>query len=265
MNLNSSPIFIHSNIARGHFAAKMLGASIVPGMIQESVIKFLSEIASQSNSDLIFPAFNYDYGRKRVFDVRNDPVQVGALPEWVRSTQEYRRTEVPFFSFLSKIDLGIATDKLINPFGVLSGFQWLVDNDATFLLFGTDLRSFTFIHYVEEHCGELLYRYKKNFPGTIVSNGLSRSCEFEMHVRPLGVYMDYDWPRLDSELRELKIIKCFNGSPYILYLKARDILEFWGNRISDDPLYLLDSKSRAEFFSATAGCTKKVRLEEYEP
>lgn len=261
---SNGPVFVHSDTGRGLLAAKRTGAVIETGQVQISLLNFLASLAPDGDASLVFPAFNYDYGRTRSFDIEKDPVQVGALPEWIRLNRDFHRSGVPFFSFLSRTDLNLPRSDMINPFDSTSGFHWLVKEDATFLFFGAAFRTLTFIHYIEEMSGTPLYRYEKRFPGCIIRNGQSRPCDFTMHVRPMGVHMDYDWGRLEQELLEASILKLSDRSPDIKWVRARTILEFWGNKISDDPFYLLDDNSRQHFVKATHGGENRVKLEGYE-
>lgn len=260
----AKPMFVHSDIGRGMIAAKRAGAKINPRAVQRSLIDFLAAQVDDGTNDLIFPAFNYEYGSKRVFHVESDPVQVGALPEWMRQQGEMRRTHFPFFSVLSVCDLGLKTDGQINPFGDASAFQWLVDHDATLVLLGAPLRTLTFIHYVEEMSGGPIYRYDKSFPGHIVSGGLTVPCSFSMHVRPKDVHLDYDWPGIEADLRARGLLHFSDTAPGLQWLNARELLEYWGNQIAADPFHLLDAPSRAFFTKATEGGRNRVRKEDFE-
>lgn len=260
----TKPMFVHSDIGAGMILAKRAGARIDPRAVQRSLIDFLETSVASSTSSLVFPAFNYDYGSKRVFDVDTDPVQVGALPEWVRQQSGTHRSKVPFFSVLSGYDLGLKTKGLINPFGGASVFQWLVDNDATITLFGAPLHSLTFIHYVEEASGGPVYRYDKSFPGQTLSGGESSPCDFTMHVRPMGMRMDYDWQRLETDLLVQGLLRQSSDAPGLQWLNARALLEYWGNQIAADPFYLLDELSRDSFIKVTDGGKDRVQQRDYE-
>lgn len=264
MTRTSLPIFIHSDIGRGLIVAKRAGWKIEPGALQASLLAFSSAQTGSDSDGILLPAFNYDYGAARLFDVKNDPVQVGAIPEWARTIETYTRTEVPFFSMLSKIDLGLDCQARINPFGSASGFNWLVKNDASLVLLGVPLARLTFIHYVEEMAGGPVYRYVKPFPGTIRSAGKERACEMAMHVRPIGSHLDYDFQRLEADLLCDSILGVDQDVPGFVTIRARKLLEYWGNRLSEDSLYLLDRQSRETFTVATEGGTRRVQLEEYE-
>jgi hypothetical protein len=80
----------------------------------------------------------------------------------------------------------------------------------------------------------------------------------------MGVHMDYDWHRLERDLAKAGIIQASEHAADVKWIRARAILEFWGNRIADDPLYLLDDESRNYFNTATDGGKNRVKREDYE-
>lgn len=257
------PLFVHTGIRKTVLAMESWGYPLAKD-VKASLFGFFASFAEGETDRLIFPAFNYDFGRTRKFDVQEDPVQVGSFPEFVRSHKSYVRSQIPFFSVLSKVDLGLLTSGVINPFGKESCFQTLVDADASLMFAGAPLHSITFIHYVEEMSGGPKYRYLKSFPGEIVSHGNERACDFAMHVRPMGVHMDYDWARLSEELQNEGIMRFSEKSKEIFFINTRELLEFWGNKLTDDPLYLLDAESLAHFGPATNAGSRRVSIEEYE-
>ena len=113
--------------------------------------------------------------------------------------------------------------------------------------------------------GKPCYRYDKSFSGKIVStHDGSYKCEFIMHVRPLGTHLDYDWQRLEEDLISEKILLSDEDSQDLKFLKARRLIEYWGNQITTDPLYLLDAKSRQYFEIKTSSGSRRVELEEFE-
>jgi len=262
---SSNPVFVHSDVGRGLLAVKRKGIKIDSKNICASLLRFLISQVGGNSSGVILPAFNYDYGKTRTYKPNDDPIQVGALPEWVRMNCEYNRSSVPFFSVLSKTEILPKNKQVINPFGRESVFGQLVSADATIVLLGTGLSSLTFIHHVEEIAGKPCYRYDKNFPGQIVIDEANVcSCEVVMHVRPLGVHLEYDWYRLQAELISDGILQVDEQTNDLKYLKARRLIEYWGNKISTDPLYLLDSKSRKYFEIETAYGSRRVEIEAYE-
>ena len=260
-----NPIFVHSDVGRGLLAVKRKGININSKNICASLLRILISQVGGDSSRVIMPAFNYDYGKSRMYKPYDDPVQVGALPEWVRKNCEYNRSSVPFFSVLSKSATPPKNNQIINPFGGESIFGHLVSYDATIVLLGTDLSSLTFIHHVEEMAGKPSYRYDKHFPGQILIDEVTLySCDVIMHVRPLGVHLDYDWHRLQAELISEGILQVDEQANDLKYLKARPLIEYWGNKISDDPLYLLDSESRNFFEIETSYGSRRIEIEAYE-
>lgn len=264
MIARDKPIFVHSDIGRGLLAAKRGGEKIDKENICTSLIDFLGKQTDYGAKGMLFPAFNYDYGKTRIFKPDEDPIQVGALPEWIRNNSGYNRSHIPFFSVLSKSKDTFNQGQLVNPFGVESVFNWLVSQDATLILFGTDLSSLTFIHYVEEMVDKPVYRYDKEFPGEIIQGNQIKTCELTMHVRPSGVQMDYDWSKLERDLISAGILHAESYSRDFRYINSCRLLEYWGNRISEDPFYLLDPSSREYFEAATEKGTHRVQLEEFE-
>jgi aminoglycoside 3-N-acetyltransferase len=257
------PLFIHTDIRRSISAARAGGIEIT-GDLKKSLLNYFARFVGGDHTRLIFPAFNYDYGKTRIFDVDNDPAQVGSIPEHIRVSGNYTRTDIPIFSFSSAANMNLDTTGIINPFGVKSGFQRLIDLDATIMFAGAKLASVTFIHFVEEMSGKPVYRYEKQFPGQIVKNGHSQACDFHMHVRPLGVHMDYDWPRLEADLNEAGIMHHAEYSDSMMWMSAKKLYAFWEDKITQDPLYLLDQPSLDHFKDATQNGTRRVQLEEYE-
>ncbi|MEP1611075.1 MAG: AAC(3) family N-acetyltransferase [Roseobacter sp.] len=264
MFICNAPLFVHSDTARGLIAAKRAGAKVDARDLHKSLLIFLEQQVEGGRQNLLFPAFNYDYGAARVFDVDKDPIQVGALAEWLRQSNQMVRSAVPFFSFLSTRDLALDASGTLNPFGQKSGFQWLVDHDATLLLFGAPTNSLTFIHYVEEMSGGPVYRYRKQFPGQIMQNGVARDVEFMMHVRPQGAALEYDWKRIETDLSAEGILIQADYSQNMKWLNARKLKHFWSDRLVQDPFYLLDAASRTYFEGITNGGRQRVRQEDFE-
>jgi aminoglycoside 3-N-acetyltransferase len=262
--MNNNPIFIHSDTFHGINILKKYRYKINPNNISLSILDFIIKFTNQSRDGLIFPAFNYDFGKTKIFNPEMDPVQVGALPEWIRNNTEYYRSNTPFFSVLSQYKEKFDFKNIVNPFGDNSVFNWLVSTNSMILLFGTNLSSLTFIHYVEEITGKPLYRYKKKFNGQVITKDKIKKCKLEMHVRPFNTYINYDWIKLERDLILNKLFHIDKKSYEIKLINSKKLLEFWGNKISEDPFYLLDKKSINYFKIITEGGTKRVKIEDYE-
>ena len=259
------PVFVHSDVGRGLIALKRKGIRIKPNDICTSILDFLSSLSGDGRRGIILPAFNYDFGETLTFKPNHDPIQVGAFPEWARTNCDFVRSFIPFFSTLSVQSNQPYNHQLINPFGPQSVFSQLIRDDGIIVLLGVDISSMTFIHHVEEIAGKPCYRYDKSFRGTIfLDDDSSYVCELCMHVRPLGAGLDYDWRRLQQELIGEGILETDDEAPDLKYVRAQKLAEYWGDRITSDPLYLLDPQSRRNFIGPTSNGRKRVSIEEYE-
>ena len=89
-------------------------------------------------------------------------------------------------------------------------------------------------------------------------------CKFSMHVRPMGVHLDYDWPRISQDLNNAGILQQADYTPQFQWLNARALLEFWSNCLERDPFYLLDSASRCYFEAVTNGGKNRLEQADFE-
>lgn len=128
------------------------------------------------------------------------------------------------------------------PFGDESIFANLVDNNGYVLFYGTGFSCATIIHYAEFKSG-VGYRYWKDFEGIRVQRDITKKVTLKSHFRPMGMHLDYDWDRLLSDLFEAKIINQHFASVIGCY--AKQLVDFWVEKLKSDPLYLLDNESRA--------------------
>ena len=193
------------------------------------------------------PAFNYDFPRTGVFDVRADRVQVGPIPEQFRNTIAEWRTLVPMFSVCGTGDEPLtAWSRQTDPFDGGSIFDQLVQGDGVVLYYGDTFSSNTLVHYSESLSGGPLYRYDKEFAGYVVTqNGERIDGSLKCHVRPLGRDLDYDWPRLERAAIEAGVCSVVEGTPEVLAASARELAGFWVEEMQRDPLSLLDPRSRS--------------------
>ena len=261
----TNPVFIHSDVGKSVSSLKSLGFKVDPKNLQQSVYDFLLDFVKQDSSRLIFPAFNYNYGDNLEFNILEDEIEVGSLPVWVKKTQNFHRTAIPFFSVLSIDDLGIESNDLINPFGKKSFFYKLYEKDGIIFFLGASFKSNTFIHFIEEMVNNgPLYRYKKRFDGKVIFDGVEKNISFEMYVRPKNSSLDYDWDRLEIELIDNNLLKTYKGFKQLKLIKARELFSFWKKRIEKDPFYLLNDFSREFMFKATLDGTKRLVIEDFE-
>ena len=197
--------------------------------------------------DVWMPTFNYDFCRTGHFDCLDDQSAVGPISEHFRTCGSAWRTICPVFNFAGigpEPDCHIEDGGLVDPFDASSVFAQLVDRDGSVVWYGAPFSSTTLIHHVEAICGRPLYRYDKFFPGTVQCKGTASNVTIRYHVRPNGLVLEYDWPRLLNEMTEAGIIKSIEPRAQLFSARARRMVEFWSDRLSEDPLHLLDRPTR---------------------
>lgn len=215
----------------------------------EFLASHLAELKSlHDNISIWMPAFNYDFCKGEVYSIPSTKSRVGALSEYFRSKISDWRTDVPVFSFAG---FG-AAPKLyhnaeIDPFGAKSIFDHLYRNEAWMMHYGSSISSSTILHYAERQSGLLSYRYDKIFKGKIQDmEGRISNVALKYHVRPLGRYLDYDWNKIEQNLVDEKILIQFRNKKTMISLCRIDLLvDYWLLRLRQDPLCLLDLKSKS--------------------
>lgn len=238
--VGSSPLMVHTDVAR-------LG---VPDNVKntESFLQEYHDIfrSMAESRTILVPTFNYDYCTSRLFDVDNDPSQVGRFTEYLRQT-ELPRTETPIFNFVIFNNHDFPLQASPNPFGAQSTFQHLLDSDGSVCFFGSQFLYNTFIHFVEEAL-PVSYRYHKPFPGKVRTASREYQVDFVYRVRPLTEgAVEYDWVRLEDELRDQGILKRFQvGHGFLLIYRCSELYSFWLDQLKTDELYLLSEESRSK-------------------
>ena len=142
----NSPILIHTDVS------KVNRSTLRRIDCDEDLLLGLHKHLQDSfpEQELWFPAFNYDFAKTLVFDQKNDPIQVGALNESLRRSEEYARSFVPIFSILRPITAVRPLFRTkINPFDPQGEFAEIRNRNGAITFFGATIESLTFIHYVE--------------------------------------------------------------------------------------------------------------------
>mgnify|MGYP000088286293 CR=1 FL=1 len=241
-NLNP-PYLIHSDISRTRGLVREKIKKYRAGSYSININKinyeFLSSMLGEDN--LIFPAFNYDFTKTKIFDVRKTPSQVGTLTNYVLSRGDYSRSRTPVFSFLSRSKY-LPLDSL-SPFSEGSVLDYLYNCDGSVLFYGTIIESITYLHYVESKYGTP-YRYDKKFNGKIILDNTLNDVSVKFHVRPLGLDLNYNWDFLLGILRENNVIVDLGRN--FFGIKVRDISNIWGEVIKEAPTKILSKECANE-------------------
>tara|TARA_B100000963_G_scaffold357273_1_gene379048 strand:- start:3307 stop:4110 length:804 start_codon:yes stop_codon:yes gene_type:complete len=255
------PYFIHSDIVSAHNILVACGKTDKKKNICENHFNFLKDELGEKN--LIFPSFNYQFGKNLKFDLVKDISEVGSLSEWVRTNSGFYRSHSPFFSILTKEQF-IEFENNQFLFGKKSFFEKIFNMNGTFLFYGVNFSIFTALHYLETALGPVPYRYEKVFKGKIIENSNSKNCEVVLHVRPKNSNLDYDWVKMQNDLIEENVLKVSKKFKNLFFCGSKDIYDFFRKKLSDDIFYMLNEASRKKFFEITNGGIKKVSFENFE-
>lgn len=210
--------------------------------------------------NIILPAFNYDFPTTRCFDVESSPSQVGALTEYVLNKHLLKRTETPIFSFLTNT---MQTEGVSHfPFGAGSVFETVFEQGGTVVFYGAGIEACTYLHFVEQQFGPPVYRYDKRFEGVVVGQGRVRDVSVEMHVRPRGVALDYDWPFLLALLRDQAVI--VNLAERCFAVRAQDLSNIWGAQLRSDPFSVLSAQTRPALRAQYEQLGRRFQLADFE-
>lgn len=239
----SGPVIAHTDSARTR--------SLVPGKYDRRGFlgaHFLVLNELLDGRSVWFPTFNYDFLHTHIFDVDNDPSQVGSLNEFARTNQAQWRTSTPVFNFAgtgpAPTPNTLTNGTVIYPFDDSSLFAQSARDDGIMLWYGAPFSTATILHHAESEAGGPAYRYDKDFQGTIYSGGAATKVILRYHVRPLDRPVEYDWARIVSDAQEQGIIRSLDSDASVFWAPSRTLVNFWVDQQRQDALYLLDTKSR---------------------
>ena len=182
----------------------------------------------------------------KIFDVLNDPCQVGSLNELVRKKNPSLRTRTPIFNFLILNNRNFNFLCSQNVFGEDSVFGHLDRFHGTILFYGALFTSDTFVHYIEEQAN-VPYRYLKKFHGQVIRSSEKEDVEILFRVRPQGINLQYDSQKILNILKREAILKSFPlGNGTCIRYDAFRATQLLKNILSRNPTFLLTTKSSEE-------------------
>ena len=84
----------------------------------------------------------------------------------------------------------------------------------------------------------------KHFKGKVITETGESEILLKFHVRPMGKHLDYDWVKIEDELYKVGILKKFTDDKAIILLcPIYELVNFWIEKIKENPLYFLDKES----------------------
>lgn len=254
----NSHILIHSDILYG-FNIKFETRD----QFFSQTFKELQEICQPL--DIIMPTFNYDFCKGKPYNVKHDESQVGILSEYFRQNRSSWRSSIPVFNFSGTgVNPLPNFDEVIDPFDENSLFGFLNKNKGLLMHYGSSFQATTLIHYVERVSGKLIYRYDKEFRGT-VNNTKRYEVNLIYHVRPKDFSLNYDMIKLENDLLDAKLLYQFKeGRTQILMAKIDDIVNFWLHKLDEDPFYFLNTNTKERVIDKYQELNRSFLLTDFE-
>jgi aminoglycoside 3-N-acetyltransferase len=251
-------ILVHSDI-RGFSENKLKLSPFDIGYNQQiidSAFEELNRIAS--GREILLPTFNYDFTKTKVYNYLTDLPQVGRLPIAAVIRPEWQRSKTPVYSFASNTK---RPDHFPRPFSENSVFNCLVETDGEIILKGVGFDRFTFIHHVEHVCG-IPYRYEKSFRGELLHSNERTDVEVQFHVRPKGLFIDYDFDKIEEILIACGAAKRIDKNQIVV--SARKSFTRISELIKENQLSLLSRESAQQVDEKINLIGRGFTLEDFE-
>ena len=202
-----------------------------------------------SDYNIWMPSFNYEFCKTRKFNVETEKVSVGILNDFFRKKSRWRTT-TPVFSISGNGNYPLRkffNGNIINPFSLKSEFDYLYNTNSLYCHYGSNMGHTTLIHYVEGIFGNLLYRYRKFFEGSIIFGNCKINITLNYHVRPINQIVEFDIDKIFNDLKHENLIFDFylNGKiNYITLFSVKNVVDFWITKLHQDPFYFLNDLSK---------------------
>ena len=179
-------LLVASDILMLSLEERRIKKRLNPSLFIDSFIRKLGQ-----NGTLLFPAFSWDHGGQ--YNIKTAQPTTGGLPRIALERNDFSRTTHPIHSFVvtGKYQEELCRLENESSFGPDSPFAFLHQHHAKMLIIGLDYqRSFTFVHYVEEH-EQVPYRYMKHYTTEYIDyEGKSSIKKFSFYARHSGIYND---------------------------------------------------------------------------
>lgn len=173
---------------------------------------------------VLVPAFTYRSCKKKYFDYKNSPSELGLFSENFRKRALIKRTKNPIFSFsiygkkykyFDKADINTC-------FGKNSIFDYFHKVNGKIICLGCDINRVTFTHYVEEFF-KVQYRYYKIFKILTKYKNKQKIINIKYYVRKVNRPSKIDLRNLYKYLKKSKKIKEINFGRYnFLSISSKD-------------------------------------------
>lgn len=169
-----------------HTDISSFGTPVIPekNLYLNAILETL-KCAVGSDGCIIMPTFTYSFCNNQEFNIQDTPSKMGILTEHFRKQPGTERTHDPIFSFaVFGRDRKQFLETNDNCFGSQSVFAKLHQQNAKLILLGSQVKGYTFFHYIEQ-CFDVPYRYFKTFTGTLVDGDKRYDASCVYYVRCL--------------------------------------------------------------------------------
>ena len=208
-----------------------------------------NELLKLGSKKIIIPTYNYDFVKKKIFNIKKDKSQVGSFTEYFRKKYYYNRTNIPVYSSCSnfKIKKIKKENKIIDILGIDSDFNNLIKNNGNIINYEVDFAP-TFIIFIEKlNSDKIMYRYSKQIDGLFIEGNKKKNISIDLYVKPRKINITYDLSKIKKDLIKNKVLKQkkFGLFNYEIY-NSNKFFEFCNHRLKKDNLFFLDKKSKNE-------------------
>jgi aminoglycoside 3-N-acetyltransferase len=207
---------------------------------RELIEKIVQEAKPKS---ILVPTYSYSFTKTGVFHRIYSRSEVGRFSEELRLAHGHTRTPEPIFSVVEPI--GQYLSQITNlshteAFGAQSIFSFLERENAIAININLNKFISTQLHYLE-HLNKVPYRYDKIFQGVVYYNETRyEAVRYKYYVRSLTENLQWDRPRIASDLEDAEILRVIRGNGMELnWLNVQDLRGFISRRLAENPLYLL--------------------------
>lgn len=214
--------------------------------LPQTLLQIVLDAAGRERS-VLMPAFTAGY-KGGVCDLDQEPVSTGILSDLFRRSPGCGRNLSAFFSF------GIVGPQA-EEFGRLrpeyawgdgSSYDWMENNNASFLMLGVDPTHCSYLHRMEWLAKDALpYRFVKEFSGTVVLQGKKHAVTEKLFVRNLNPEAVNDFTVIGDALRKGGLKSAALNGITVAHMAARDMKAAFLPLILRDPLIVV--KNRSDF------------------
>jgi aminoglycoside N3'-acetyltransferase len=237
--------YIHTNFYNFFFKQKLVDKKKIN--LNKSLELMEKQLKMIGSKKIIIPTYNYDFVKKKIYNVNKDISQVGSFTEFFRKKYNQNRTNIPIYSSCSNFKNNniIIKNNFIDIIGEHSDFNNLLQKNGNIINFEENFGP-TFIIFIEKlNSKKIMYRYSKKINGLLIKDKIKKNISIDLFVRPRKLDISYNLSKIKKDLIKNKILKqekigIFN---YEIY-NSNEFFEFCSNRLDKDNLYFLDNKSK---------------------